>query len=184
MADPFFGEIRMFGFNYAPVDWAFCDGSVINVMQNQALYSIIGNTYGGTVGQTFAMPNLMGQAVMGTGISPASGNDYLLNNKTGLSSVTLNLTQVPQHDHTGNVYTGPATTTSPDSANIPAVSPPGAALPYINYTKAGPKPDMTTLSPSAMATVGLFTPQAHENRQPFLVMNFCICTYGVYPNFD
>jgi microcystin-dependent protein len=177
MADPFFAEIRIFGFNYSPLDWAYCDGTVMNVQQNTPLYSLIGNTYGGTSPSTFALPNLKAQAVMGT--SP----QYLLNAKGGAPTVALNPSQMPVHDHTANCSLEAGNSTAP-LGNFPAAFS-GATnpMPYINYVKASPKPTMVTLSPSAMAMAGQTTPQGHENRQPYLTMNFCICTNGVYPIF-
>lgn len=182
MADPFFAEIRIFGFNYAPLDWAFCDGATMSVQQNVALYSLIGNTYGGTQNVNFALPNLMAQGVVGTGTS-REGTRYALNAKTGAASVALDSTNIPSHDHTANTILDAAATLQSPAGTMPAgfVSPPVGG--FLNYTKASPKPTMIVASPQSMAPAGAQNPVAHENRQPYLAMNFCICTNGIYPIF-
>ena len=186
MADPFFAEIRIFGFNYSPIDWAYCDGSNMTVQQNTPLYSLIGTTYGGTVNQNFNLPNLMGQGVVGTGVSPMSGNQYPLNAKVGTGSITLNPTNIPAHDHSVSTINDPApglNTPSPSAtpAGFPASS--GVVGGFLNYVKTSPKPTMIVASPKSLATAGAANPVAHENRQPYLAMNFCICTNGGYPYF-
>jgi len=184
MADPFFGEIRIFGFNYAPYDWAYCDGAVIAVQQNAPLYSLIGNTYGGSYGKTFALPDLRGQAVIGTGTNPLSGYNYPLNEKSGEQGVTLDMSQsYPNHDHTVSCSVAPATATNP-SGNVPSHFPGSTTSEvYIDYTTTSPKPSLTALDSRTMAPYGAANTAAHENRQPYLAMNFCICTSGVYPAF-
>jgi microcystin-dependent protein len=178
MADPFFAEIRIFGFNFAPVDWAFCDGSLVPIQQNPALYSLIGNIYGGTASQTFALPDLRGQAALG---AQSSSSPSVLNIKSGAAEVTLNATQFATHDHSANV------TIDAGSATGPAGNLPGAAAaplkPYLKYDGVTPAPAMVSLAPNTIAPAGSAVPAAHQNCQPYLALNFCICTNGVYPSF-
>lgn len=186
MADPFYAEIRIFGFNYAPLDWAFCDGALVNVYQNQPLYALIGNIYGGTAGQTFKLPNLSlngntGTAAMAAGTSPLSGNTYTLGETAGSTTCTLNTFEsYPTHDHTVSVSVAPSTSTNPSGLmpSVFAVASPGV---YYNYTKAITKPTLVAMEPRSMQAFGSNSPTPHENRQPYLAMNFCICTNGIFP---
>lgn len=177
MADPFTGEIRAFGFNYAPIDWAMCNGQEVAVQQNNVLYAIIGNTFGGTPGVKFNLPNLQGQAVMhqgsGTGLTPRS---YATT--SGVESVTLITTEMPVHNHTVTAGTVPLAGQTP-SANSNSV------FGRVGKTNVGilaySKNDQSNSS-MAPQMVGLGGGGlAHENRQPFLPLNFCICLYGIFP---
>lgn len=165
--DAFTGEIRIFGFTYPPQNWALCNGALIPVTQHSALYTIIGNLYGGVANQTFALPNLVGQALIGT--SPA----YALNAKGGAVSVPLTVAQMPQHDHVASASSTAATATNPTNL----VLSPTPIKPYAAYN-ASTTP-LVALSPASISVVGQGTP--HENRQPYLPMNFCICLEGEYP---
>lgn len=177
MADPFTGEIRAFGFNYAPVDWAMCNGQQIAVQQNAALYSIIGITFGGTGNTTYNLPNLQGQAVMhwgsGLGLTP-----HAYGAKSGVESVTLTSNQMPVHTHTVTAGTVPAPgqTSGPSSSSV--FGRVGKAnLGIFGYSKNDQSDSPMAIQMVAPAGGGL----AHENRQPFLPLNFCICLYGIYP---
>lgn len=178
MADPFFGEIRAFAFDYAPVDWAFCAGQTITVQQNSALYAVIGNRYGGTTGQNFKLPNLMGHAPMGQGSGPGL-TSRTVGQATGTVAVTLTAAQLPPHSHTIAVLLGKATADAPTD----------------NFLAAGVKPAVPTSQPqSAYAPGPLDTPlatttlspflgsgQSHSNIQPYLALNLCICLNGEFP---
>jgi microcystin-dependent protein len=175
MADPFSGEIRAFGFNYAPMDWAYCNGQSMAVMQNQVLFSVIGTTYGGDGKNDFLLPNLQGRAPVGVGPSDALGSTM------GAEGVTLTTSQMPAHTHTLNgelsrspalLQTDPTATCLPGS--MATTSPVGILRGFANVQS----PD-TCLSPAALNVAG--ASQAHENRQPFLTVNFCICFSGEYP---
>lgn len=170
MATPFLSEIRIFGFNFAPVGWAFCSGQILSIAQNTALFSLLGTTYGGNGTQTFALPDLRGRtpAHQGSGLgltTRVEGEVY------GTESVTLLPTEIPQHTHTPMASSAGATATSP-SANVWAAQPDG----YYAYASGGGAP----MQPAALATAG--GSQPHENRQPYLVLNFCIALTGVFPS--
>lgn len=177
--DPFIGEIRIFGFNYAPESWAYCDGTVLPTQQNPALYSLIGNIYGGTANQSFGLPNLQSQVPMGA-LQMTSSSITALNQSSGAEKVMLNLSQLPSHTHsmggettgtTANQTNVPSSATLPNTINVNTVGVPG-------YSTDQPN---TSFSPLGISGVG--GNGTHENRQPFLAMNLCICLDGIYPSF-
>jgi microcystin-dependent protein len=183
--DAFLGEIRAFGFNYPPEYWVMCNGQALPVSQYQALYTVIGNLYGGTPQQTFCVPDLRGRAAMGfgtgTGLSPRA-----IAAATGAESVTLTQSQVPSHDHSVTAY---ASSNDAQLSNGPSAT---SWLSRIKVAASGSVaenfsnlPTPTTLmsgravGPALGNSSGSADP--HENRQPYLVMNFCICVEGLYP---
>jgi microcystin-dependent protein len=175
MADPFTGEIRAFGFNYAPVDWAFCYGQSMPVQQNSVLFSVIGKAFGGDGQNNFLLPNLQGRVPVGVGPSDA------LASTTGAENVALYTSQMPAHTHTlnGELSRSPALLqTAPTSTSLPGsmaiTTPAGSLRGFVNATS----PD-AYFSPVALNVAGASEP--HENRQPFLSVNFCICLAGEYP---
>lgn len=169
MSEPFIAEIRIFAGNFAPRGWAFCDGQLLPISQNTALFSLIGTTYGGDGRSTTALPNLQGRAPMHPGRGPGL-TDRRLGQRGGVEMVTLTEAQMPQHTHTmfGSEERG-------DTTN--AVG---------NYLGAGT--DMfatsstsgTTLAEAVLPNTG--GSQAHNNMQPFLTMNFIIALVGLYPS--
>lgn len=165
MADPFIGEIRMFGFDFAPRNWAVCNGALLAISQNTALFSILGTTYGGNGAQTFGLPNLQGRAPMhfgtGPGLTPRN-----LGETGGSETVTLSATQLPQHNHIVN-----ATNAAPNQG-----SPSGNNWATGNYSATG----NAAMSGQAIAASG--GSQPHENRHPYTVVNFCICLFGIFPS--
>jgi microcystin-dependent protein len=165
MAEPFLSEIRIFSFAYAPKTWALCNGQVLPINQNQALFSLLGTTYGGNGQTTFALPDLRGQVPIHVG----SGNT--LGTKAGTSSVTITQSTMPQHLHLGQG-------TSNSSGNV--ATPGNALLAASNVTVYGPPASLVALDPSSVTNVG--GSQAHENKQPFLVLNFCIALQGIFPS--
>ncbi|WP_035059349.1 phage tail protein [Andreprevotia chitinilytica] len=168
MSDQFVGEIRIFGFNFAPYNWAFCDGQILPISQNTTLFSILGANYGGNGSVTFGLPNLQGSAIMG-----AETNQVGL--AQGTESVALLPAEMPAHSHTAYADTArPAT--APPTGHLPSRFFEAGNETYILNT---PAPAMTTLSPLAVGIAGGSTP--HENRQPFQVQNFCIALKGVFP---
>lgn len=177
--DPFIGEIRIFGFNYAPESWAYCDGTLISVQQNPALYSLVGTIYGGTQNQSFGVPNLQSQVAMGA-TTMVSGNPAPLNQTSGAEKVMLTPGQLPIHTHgmSGEIY--PVTT---DQSNTPST----AVLPNILFVNGTATPAFSNATPnvqfSPLGISGVGGNGTHENRQPFLAMNFCICLDGIYPSF-
>jgi len=176
MSEAFIGEIRGFGFNFAPLGWAQCNGQLLPISQNTALFSVIGTTYGGDGSTTFALPNLQGQVPMHWG--SGAGLNTVIGQPMGQSSVTLLTTQMPQHIHTVSaapIPTGGAVERSakPDSTSFLSTSK-GAFI----YKKVPATPD-TPFSPKAIGTAG--GSQPHENMQPYLVINFCIAVDGIFP---
>ncbi len=172
MATPYIGQISIVGFNFAPRNWAFCNGQLLSIAQNTALFSILGTTYGGNGSTTFALPNMQGRAPMhpGTGAGLATS----LGQTGGSESVTLLASQMPTHTHTASA-TPHACSTAPGTSNDPAGRFAGITQRPLYTENAN-----GSLAPvTATAVAG--SSQAHENRQPFLAMNFIIAQFGIYP---
>jgi microcystin-dependent protein len=171
MADPFVAEIRIFPFNFAPTGWAFCDGQLLPLSQNTALFSLLGTTYGGNGQSTFALPDLQGRAPMHSGQGPGlSLHD--LGEMGGSDTVTLLESEVPSHSHALMAVANPALVNAPS----PAVS-----LARSRNTSAY---TATTTSPVGMAAAALAPAggdQPHNNLMPYLTLNFCIALQGVFP---
>lgn len=172
MSDQFTGEIRAFGFNFPPYQWAYCNGQLINVNQNTALFSILSTFYGGNGTTTFALPNLQGNAPMGQG-SGQGLTRRTIGEQLGENTTPLTYMEMPSHTHSidGTAATTPVAT---PIANSWLTRETGAGANI--YSDASPN---TTLAPQTYGAFGHGTP--HENRQPFLALNFCICLYGIYP---
>ena len=170
MANPFLAEIRITGFNFAPTGWALCNGQLMPISQNTALFSLLGTTYGGDGKSTFALPNLQGSAPMHPGQGPGlSLHD--LGETGGSDSVTLLQSEMPGHSHSLNISTQPAVARQP-GAQLTAVAT-GVGL-------YGPNTGGTTsLAPQAASVAGGSLP--HNNMQPFLTLNFIIALQGVFP---
>ena len=171
MADPFVAEIRIFPFNFAPKGWAWCNGQLLPISQNTALFSLLGTTYGGDGKSTFALPDLMGNAAM----HPGQGQGLSLRDlgETGGSeSVTLLTSEIPLHQH---VLQGQATFGNSTSPTGKVWGRPfgGGAM----YKASGA---VGQLAPQALAPAGGSLP--HNNMQPYLVLNFCIALQGVFPS--
>lgn len=162
MAEPFLAEIRLVGFNFAPRGWAFCDGQILPINQNQSLYSLLGTTYGGDGRTSFALPDLRGR----TPIHKSDGHQ--LGQKSGEETHTLSAAEMPQHDHVFNASSSLANSEEPDGRVA------GAALAY------GAATSMVSMSPNSVLAVG--GSQAHDNMQPYLTINFCIALQGLFPS--
>jgi microcystin-dependent protein len=168
--DPFVAEIRIFPFNFAPKGWAFCDGQILPISQNTALFSLLGTTYGGDGKSNFALPNLQGMAPMHPGQGPGlSLHD--LGETGGSDTVTLLASEMPSHAHTAQGASG-------GGLNNPTGNTWGGVL------KGHPPPYATTgsnvpMSPSALSLAGGGSP--HNNLMPYLMLNFCIALQGVFP---
>ena len=171
MSNPYLAEIRMFGFNFPPKGWAMCNGQILAIAQNQALFALLGTTYGGNGVQTFGLPNLQGRVPLHWGTS--SSGTYALGQNAGTESVTLNINQVPTHLHNVVGNSGTATANGP-LGNVLAAS---TQNPYVNSPPAASK---VALNPGTLIPYG--GSQPHENRQPFNVVNFCIALQGVFPS--
>jgi microcystin-dependent protein len=177
MSQPYLGEIRCFGFNFAPRGWAFCNGQNLAIAQNTALFSLLGTTYGGNGQTTFALPNLQGRAPMHWG-SPSGLSPTVLGQEQGTTSVTLISTQMPVHTHSVN-----STVVAPGGLLEHTASPSGTAFVGPSNPDAIYKTLATInaqFSPSAISVTG--GSQPHENMQPYLALNFCIALEGVFPS--
>jgi microcystin-dependent protein len=170
MAEPFLSEIRIFSFNFPPKGWAFCNGQLLPINQNQALFSLLGTVYGGNGQTNFALPNLRGRAPI------HEGSGHTLGEAAGSSAVTINIQQLPTHPHTltSNLCIGGGVV--------------NAALgdPTSNYWANNGKAQYSTsaadrtMHPSAVTNTG--GSQPHTNMQPYLVLNFCIALQGIFPS--
>lgn len=174
MSEPFLAEVRMVGFNFAPRGWAFCDGQILPINQNQSLYSLLGTTYGGDGRTSFALPDLRGRTPIHVGRSDG-GPDHPLGQKSGEETHTLSAAEMPQHTHTLHATTDTANQASP-SGNLPAQV--AATLDAI-YGSAGDSLGVNLSSASVANTGGS---QGHDNMQPFLAVNFCIALQGLFPS--
>lgn len=168
MADPFVAEIRIFPFNFAPRGWAFCNGQLLPLAQNTALFSLLGTTYGGDGRSNFALPNLQGSAAMHRGQGPGlSLHD--LGETGGSDTVTLLQTEMPSHTHTAMVGTTAALLTSPANNALTRPATGNAYAPTGGATGTGPLLGIAGSS------------QPHNNMQPYLTLDYCIALQGVYP---
>jgi microcystin-dependent protein len=164
MATPFLAEIRVFSFNFAPRGWAMCNGQFLPINQNQALFSLLGTSYGGNGVTTFALPDLRAR------VPVHAGAGYTEGQAGGAAAVTLNTAAMPQHVHTLRAANSDATTTA-DLNNMVA----GAR------EQAFKAPEqLAAMAPNALANAG--GSQAHTNMQPYLVLNFCMALQGIFPS--
>lgn len=179
--DALIGEIKMFAGNFAPRDWMYCQGQLLPIAQYQALFSIIGTTYGGDGKTNFALPNMSGRVPIGVG-NGAGLSPRLLGQTGGNETVTLNVNQMPQHIHTNNATTATATTNIPSSSVVPA----SAQLPASGAIAAKKVNTYATASGNPIEGFTATTPsgnsQPHDNMMPFMSMNYIICVNGIYPS--
>ncbi len=176
--DPFIGEIYMFAGNFAPSGWAFCNGQLLPIDQNQALFSLLGTTYGGNGQTTFALPNLQSRVPLHPGQGPGLTNRFQ-GEVAGTENVSIQSTQLPAHSHavTLNASTGPANTANPAAA-VMAASDAGLYA-------TGVTPGVTLAGASlALGTSagGGAVGQPHDNVQPYQTVNFIISLYGIFPS--
>lgn len=166
MAEPFLSEIRIMSFGFAPKGWAMCNGQLMQINQNQALFSLLGTTYGGNGTTTFGLPNLQGRVPI------HFGGGHTLGENAGEQNHTLSISEIPTHVHTLNGSTTAATTLTPDVNTVLSTSNPQSIY--------APATDLVAMSPAEVANVG--GSQAHLNMQPFLVLNFSIALQGIFPS--
>lgn len=172
MAEPFIGQIMMAGFNFAPRGWALCNGQLMSIAQNTALFSLLGTYYGGDGRVTFALPNLQGRATVhqgqGPGLSP-----YVIGEESGEQNVTLISTEMPMHTHGANAVSGAGDKPSP-IGNFWAGEAGGITFTYATG------PANTTMNVMAIGLAG--GSQPHNNQQPFLGLTFVIALEGIFPS--
>lgn len=166
MSDPLLGSIILFAGNFAPRGYALCQGQILPISQNTALFSILGTTYGGNGQTTFALPDLRGRAPVGPGQGPGL-SDYQLGEQSGVESVTLTVNQLPGHNHPLRASSGEQTTDRPTSGGGLAR---GGA-----YISSGDTSDVS-IAPIAGGS------QPHENRSPYLAVNYIIALQGIFPS--
>src|SRR5437016_4586119 len=171
MSNPFLAEIRIFTGNFAPKGWALCDGQLMAISQNTALFSLLGTTYGGNGTSNFALPNLQGCVPIHAGQGPGL-TDRVLGEVGGSPTVTLLTTDVPQHTHTYTAGSGSRGNVTAITGNVNS----DAAFQTNIY---GPATDGTLLSPNMLTP--LPASQPHENMQPYLALNFIIALNGIFP---
>ncbi|MFC0184132.1 Microcystin-dependent protein [Pseudarcicella hirudinis] len=177
MGDQFLGEIRLFAGNFAPRGWALCQGQILAISTNTALFSILGTTYGGNGQTTFALPDLRGRVAISQGQGPGLTN-YVLGEAAGVESVTLTLTQIPAHNHLIQASSLPATASSAQGNVLGTVNGTAGGDP-ITVNSYGTTAD-GTMNPNALSLTGGSLP--HENRMPYLALNYIIATTGIFPS--
>lgn len=177
--DVYIGMIGLFAFNFAPKSWAICNGQLMSIAQNSALFSLIGTTYGGDGVTTFALPDLRGRVPNGQGQGPGL-SDYAMGQASGTEQVTLLGMQMPAHNHLMEVSRSPATVSDPTGGVLAAsngtVDNLGEPVTVHSYAPA----------PNAVANAQAITMsggnQPHPNMQPYVTMNYCIALYGIFPS--
>ena len=170
MAEPFLSEIRIFSFNFAPKGWAFCNGQLLPINQNQALFSLLGTTYGGNGQTTFALPDLRGRSQV------HFGGSFNLGQAAGEENHTLIVPELPNHGHTLTNANNAAVGGNANASAVPPIPNFWANSGKAGYTTAGANSQM------APATVLAAGAQPHNNMSPFLVLNFCIALQGIFPS--
>jgi len=169
MAEPYLSEIRIFSFNFAPKGWAFCNGQLLPINQNQALFALLGTSFGGNGQTNFALPNLQGRVPIHTG-----GSYPNVGNSVGEVAHTLTQAEMPQHAHTVMGTTSPASSPTPGGNLFAAVDPSTFQNAY------APASNLAALAPGTVTNAG--GSQPHENMMPYLVLNFCIALQGIFPS--
>ena len=165
MAEPFLSEIRIMSFGFAPKGWALCNGQLLPINQNQALFSLLGTTFGGDGRVNFGLPDLRARTPIHV------GQGHTLGERGGEQAHTLTINEMPQHQHLAQGSSAAASTLTPAAAVVLAK---GAFQPY------GPPTNLATMDPNSIGKVGFG--QAHLNMQPFLALTFCIALQGIFPS--
>ena len=167
MSEPFLAEVRIVGFNFAPRGWAFCDGQILPINQNQSLYSLLGTTYGGDGRTTFALPDLRGRAPIHVGSSGAA--DHPQGQKGGEEEHALDVNEMPQHRHDWRANDGSGDSPIPIDNRLAS---------FNNAYRGGQ--DLVSLHSDTLASTG--SGNGHYNMQPCLALNFCIALQGLFPS--
>ena len=166
MAEPFLSEIRLMSFVFAPKGWALCNGQLLPINQNQALFSLLGTTFGGNGQTTFGLPDLRGRAPIHV------GSGHTLGENGGEQAHTLSIAELPQHVHDWHASASPATSNTPDSSSLLASSTADSAW--------GPATNLVAMDAGTIQNSG--GSQPHLNMQPFLTLSFCIALQGIFPS--
>lgn len=166
MAEPFLSEIRMMSFVFPPKSWALCNGQLLPINQNQALFSLLGTTFGGDGRVNFALPDLRGRVPIHV------GSGHTLGERGGEQAHTLSIAELPTHTHQLQASSSTATTATPTTSTVASAS--SASALY------GAASNLVAMAPNALANVG--GSQAHLNMQPFLTLSFCIALQGIFPS--
>ena len=170
MAEAFLGEIRLFGFNFAPAGWAMCNGQLMSIAENTALFSLLGTTYGGNGQSTFALPNLQSRVPIHVGQGPGL-SPYVLGQPGGTENTTLTSQQMPQHNHTVNVVGSGGNSDTPKGSVLAKTS-------VTSYSTSAP--DGSTMNANMISFAG--NSQPFSIIQPYLTVNFCIALQGIFPS--
>lgn len=178
MSEAFTGEVRLMGFNFAPLNWATCNGALLPTAQNNRLFLILSNKYGGNGTSNFGLPNFQNNVIVGAGTA-VTGTKYAPGQTGGATSVLLNVSDSPTHTHAwqgtgGRGVLGSGNTPGPTVSLTTAVG----CTPYV---PTGTTPTMVQLDPLALSPFGTPSPGAHNNMMPTVALNFCICLAGVVP---
>jgi len=184
--DPFIGQIILLSFSFPPKGWALCNGQLLPINQNQALFSLLGTTFGGNGQTTFALPDLRGRVPIGVGVS---GSNPLLGESAGTETASLTVNQLPAHTHAVDITALTAAARCRNgAANLPtpggntfAIATPPATLAYSSTVDANMQASTVSFAGSA-PTADAGTSQPHENLQPFLVLSYCIALVGIFPS--
>ena len=177
--DPFLGQINLFGCNFAPRGWSMCQGQVMSIAQNTALFSLLGTNFGGNGTTTFLLPDLQGRAPIGFGQGPGLSN-YTIGERSGAESAPVAAVSYPAHSHTLFAAAGPGTTNAP-SGMIEAEGQTGGRGGTINLALYSASGTPTPLATAALAAAAGGS-QPHNNIQPYLALNFCIALQGIFPS--
>lgn len=170
MSNPFVGEIRMFGGNFAPLGWATCDGQLLPISENETLFNLIGTIYGGDGQQTFALPNLTARIPLHAG-TLTGGQTYVQGALAGTPSVTLTSNQLPSHSHSFMASTAGGGQASPQNAVVASPT---------SVSEYSPHPAVSPMNPISIVATG--GNQPHDNMMPFLAVTFIISLFGIFPS--
>lgn len=170
MSQPYVGEIRMFGGNFPPSGWMFCQGQLLPISENETLFNLIGTTYGGDGQSTFALPDLRGRLPIHQGTNPKTQTTFVLAQQGGAEEITLTVQQIAAHTHAFIASTSAASSTSPANALL--------ARPTASIYNAGTTP--VAMAAAAITPVG--GSQPHSNFQPYLCIDFIISLFGIFPH--
>jgi microcystin-dependent protein len=174
MAQPFVGEIRVFGGNFAPNGWALCNGQILSISENEVLFTLIGTTYGGDGQTNFALPDLRGRSLIHQGTAP-SGTQYIEGERAGVESVTLTLGQMPSHIHSFSGNNGGGTVATPGPTAALAATLTGQDIYGTGTTgKVSLAAGAVSMAPGQSLS--------HDNRQPFLCVTYIISLFGIFPS--